>query len=94
MISGPARLKRHTDSPSGEERKGILDKVTRGGPERPGSDEAIGEGPAPGTESVMGPVNNSGDVDSEHIPSAVGTISRYLTRFIETLLNRWHGFLD
>ena len=41
--------------PNLEELDAILDRVNRGGPERPESDEAVGEGPAPGTESRMGP---------------------------------------
>ena len=39
--------------PSQEERNAILDSVNRGGPDLSGSEE-IGEGPAPGTESVIG----------------------------------------
>ena len=41
--------------PGAEELDAILDRVNRGGPERPGSDEAVGEGPEPGTESRIGP---------------------------------------
>jgi hypothetical protein len=41
--------------PSPEELDAILDRVNRGGPERPGSDGVAGEGPEPGTESRIGP---------------------------------------
>jgi hypothetical protein len=51
--------------PSAEELDTILDTVNRGGPERPGSDEAVGEGPAPGTESHPGPVNDPSGVVPE-----------------------------
>jgi len=42
------------DIPSEEERNAILDRVNRGGPDRSGSGEEVGEGPEPGTESVIG----------------------------------------
>jgi hypothetical protein len=42
------------DIPSEEERNAILDRVNRGGPDLSGRDEEVGEGPEPGTESVIG----------------------------------------
>ena len=42
------------DIPSEEERNAILDRVNRGGPDLSASDEEVGEGPEPGTESGKG----------------------------------------
>jgi hypothetical protein len=41
--------------PGAEVLDAILDRVNRGGPERPGSDGAVGAGPVPGTESGIVP---------------------------------------
>ena len=59
------------DIPSAEELDAILDRVNRGGPERSGSDQVVGEGPVPGMESVIEPVNAS---SPEGIPG--GTVNQ------------------
>lgn len=51
--------------PSQEERNDMLDRVNLGPPILSGDDGQVGEGPAPGTESVMGPVNDSSSVEPE-----------------------------
>jgi hypothetical protein len=55
--------------PSEEERRAILDGVNLGPPILSGDDGQVGVGPAPGTESQMGPMpmNDSSSLDPEHI---------------------------
>jgi hypothetical protein len=59
--------------PGAEELDAILDRVNRGGPERPGSDGVAGEGPGPGTESRIGPVGAPVDTVNRGGPERPGS---------------------
>ena len=68
------------DIPSLEEREAMLDRVNRSGLVFPESDQApVGEGPSPGTESVIGTESTSSTAEEASFPP--------LSQFIDMLRN-------